>query len=482
MSRIHYPPAMQPATHSPLGMSLANTPVLVISRPMPQRPMRPRSRNMDRRKRYGMVFDTNPLYEVYEDGDDETLLVVSLALPTLGNSAAEQSQTAGLLARDVRAPGKLRIVEDSGECEATPGVYQASGYADLDENNSLWFWFFGAREEPETAPLTLWLQGGPGGSGLVGLYQEHGPCRIDNDTASVSYNPSFSWNNVSNMTYIDQPIPTGLSRGDRNLNNSYDAAQDFLQILFADGRFSRFQTNEFGIWTESYGGHFGPAFARRFLDNNAGVANGSIQGVPANLQVLGIGDGLTDPLVQYESYLPYAQFNPYFPTATNAIIASIDQSWFEEGGCRDQTIQCYETKDAQACAGAQLDCDANVAQRLVGARNQDNILAGVLDPPYPPDITNYANDTARKARIGAEGDFESVDSGVVNDGVKAVLYVGDADYLFNYFGIETILDQMDTKYSEEWAKQAFFNFTVHGEAAGLYKNAGQLHYLRVFGA
>ncbi|KAL1949544.1 hypothetical protein VTO73DRAFT_8425 [Trametes versicolor] len=417
----------------------------------------------------------------------------------LGNAIAHRA-LAGIK-RDV-TPGKLRIVENSGECETTPGVFQASGYADLDAENSMWFWFFEARENPETAPLTLWLQGGPGGSGLVGVFQEHGPCRINNDTISVSYNP-FSWNNVSNMIYIDQPIPTGFSQGNRNFNNSVDAAQDvwsFLQILFADDRLSKFQSNDFGIWTESYGGHYGPTFARQFLDQNARIANGSAEGVPVNLKMLGIGDGLTDPLTQYGSYFDYAQFNPYFPTADNDTLASTNQSWFEPGGCRDEISNCYNTSNSQICATAQFDCDAEVAHRLVGDQDEDYILSG-FDDTYPPDINAYANDTERKARIGAEGSFGEVNSGVlfafsgewmqnsvptlesvINEGVQTTLYVGDADYQLNYFGVEAMLDKMNTTVSDEWAKQEFSNFTVRGEPGGLFKNAGQLHYLRVFGA
>lgn len=36
-------------------------------------------------------------------------------------------------------PGKLRVVENSGICETTPGVYQASGYGDLTSSESLWY-------------------------------------------------------------------------------------------------------------------------------------------------------------------------------------------------------------------------------------------------------------------------------------------------------------------------------------------------------
>ena len=38
-------------------------------------------------------------------------------------------------------PGQLRIVENSGVCETTPGVYQASGYGDLTADESMWYVF-----------------------------------------------------------------------------------------------------------------------------------------------------------------------------------------------------------------------------------------------------------------------------------------------------------------------------------------------------
>ncbi|KAG5725635.1 hypothetical protein E4T56_gene1747, partial [Termitomyces sp. T112] len=99
----------------------------------------------------------------------------------------EQASTAAT------TPGALRVTENSGVCETTPGVYQASGYGDLTANESIWFWFFAARNNSDKAPLALWFNGGPGSSSMVGLFQELGPCRIKNDSSTVSLNP-FSWN------------------------------------------------------------------------------------------------------------------------------------------------------------------------------------------------------------------------------------------------------------------------------------------------
>lgn len=49
----------------------------------------------------------------------------------------------------------------AGICETTPGVKSYSGYADVAQDEHIFFWFFEAREvDPKTAPLTLWINGG----------------------------------------------------------------------------------------------------------------------------------------------------------------------------------------------------------------------------------------------------------------------------------------------------------------------------------
>lgn len=54
-----------------------------------------------------------------------------------------------------------------GTCELTPGVKSYSGYVDLAAEQHVFFWFFEARnQDPTTAPLTVWINGGPGSSSM----------------------------------------------------------------------------------------------------------------------------------------------------------------------------------------------------------------------------------------------------------------------------------------------------------------------------
>lgn len=62
----------------------------------------------------------------------------------------------------VTSPGgvQVRYKDTTGAvCETTPGVQSFAGYVDLAEDKHSFFYFFAARNNPETAPITLWLNG-----------------------------------------------------------------------------------------------------------------------------------------------------------------------------------------------------------------------------------------------------------------------------------------------------------------------------------
>lgn len=75
-----------------------------------------------------------------------------------------------------------------------PGPYPAN----------IFFWFIAAREP--TPELTLWLNGGPGSSSMLGLFAENGPCEAV-ELANGKFGTvarEWGWDRGSNMLYIDQ--------------------------------------------------------------------------------------------------------------------------------------------------------------------------------------------------------------------------------------------------------------------------------------
>ena len=65
----------------------------------------------------------------------------------------------------------------------------------------------------------------------------------------------------------------------------------------------------FNLWTESYGGHYGPTFFEYFYDQNAAIAKGTQDGCALRLDSLGIGNGIIDMLIQAPSYPAFVSSN-----------------------------------------------------------------------------------------------------------------------------------------------------------------------------
>ncbi|CAE6433506.1 unnamed protein product [Rhizoctonia solani] len=383
--------------------------------------------------------------------EDSATKTTTFAAAELGSEVAAAIPT-------TITPGKLRYVENSGVCETTSGVYQASGYADLTSKQSIWFWFFAARNNSDTAPLSIWLN-----------------------------------------------VGAGYSYGETVVGTSQDAAialWKMLQIWFADAKFSKYATRNFAIWTESYGGHYGPTIAAYFLDQNAAVAAGTIKGVKINLKVLSVGNGLTDPHSQYPGYVKYAMSNPYQPLVSTSAITSANNSLYQSGGCLSQIAKCASSNSNSDCSSAQSYCNSRVLSPLAG--NFDVYDVRVKNPdPYPYDPTTLLSSSSFMSKIGAlkswaitntqvysnfasTGDWmrssRPLLEKVINAGVRTLILSGDADYICNYMGFELMVDALQTNFTSEYKQQKWSNWTVAGVSAGQYKNAGTFSYLRVYQA
>uniref|UniRef100_A0A8C6HYN7 Carboxypeptidase n=1 Tax=Mus spicilegus TaxID=10103 RepID=A0A8C6HYN7_MUSSI len=191
--------------------------------------------------------------------------------------------------------GKIKEGQRKSMVSPFPGMNDKSyaGYITVNQtyNSNLFFWFFPARMQPEDAPVVLWLQGGPGGSSMFGLFVEHGPYIITSNMTVVARD--FPWTFTLSMLYIDNPVGTGFSFTDHfqgYATSEDDVAQDLYSALIQFFTlFPEYAKNDFYVTGESYAGKYVPALAHYIHSLNP------VQKFKIRLKGIAIGDAYTDP-------------------------------------------------------------------------------------------------------------------------------------------------------------------------------------------
>ena len=180
---------------------------------------------------------------------------------------------------------------------------QYSGYLDASDGIHLHYWFVEAEVDAATAPVLLWLNGGPGCSSLDGFWYEHGPFEL---VQGVSNDPDYPWatqdglrlelrpyrwNKVVNMLFLEAPAGVGFSYSDTATydNNDDNTAKHNMEALESFyQKFPEYLKNELYLTGESYAGIYVPTLAEAIL--NAVDAN-TWKG--ASLKGIAVGNGCT---------------------------------------------------------------------------------------------------------------------------------------------------------------------------------------------
>ncbi|KAF9690673.1 hypothetical protein EKO04_011557 [Ascochyta lentis] len=149
---------------------------------------------------------------------------------------------------------------DVGESYA--GLLPISNHA--NETRKLFFWFFPAAQNEVPEEVTIWLNGGPGCSSLLGFLTENGPFSWKDGTSAPVQNV-YSWHNLTNMLWIEQPVGTGYAQGEPNINDEVELADQFLGFYknFVD-LFELYNWKTY-LTGESYAGLYVPYIADAML-------------------------------------------------------------------------------------------------------------------------------------------------------------------------------------------------------------------------
>eukprot|EP00003_Mantamonas_plastica_P021896 TRINITY_DN361_c0_g2_i1.p1 TRINITY_DN361_c0_g2~~TRINITY_DN361_c0_g2_i1.p1 ORF type:complete len:302 (-),score=94.42 TRINITY_DN361_c0_g2_i1:741-1646(-) len=213
------------------------------------------------------------------------VIILTILLLGIFTHAIEQSQHASF-----NLDAETKKVQLSDQVFNLPGlngplnVNQYAGYLNVDQQHdrNIFYWFFESQSNPADDPVLLWLQGGPGCSGLTGLFTENGPFIAGPDPEKLLMN-DFSWNKIANVIYIEAPAGVGFSysknTSDYTTNDKQTADDNWKAMVAFFNKFPQFRKNQFFITGESYGGHYLPDLAALIQQRNkAGDFNINLQG------------------------------------------------------------------------------------------------------------------------------------------------------------------------------------------------------------
>ncbi|BFZ55244.1 hypothetical protein PYCC9005_002284 [Savitreella phatthalungensis] len=423
-----------------------------------------------------------------------------------------------------------------------PNVKQISGYVtgpslsgNGNYNTSIFFWFFEARKNPlsSSTPLTLWLNGGPGSSSMIGLFQELGPCRVNLEGTDTYVNP-YAWNEISNMIFIDQPVQTGFSydtlqnatiladgsfsqnasdpdaigygtfssgNSSHAPNGTISAGPTLLNVIktFVDV-FPQYGNRDFNIATESYGGHYGPDFFDLFVNSSSSF--------PLSIGSLLVGNGYIDVTIQEPYYPTYAVNNSYGIKLLNSSqYEDALLNFYAPDGCQDLLRKCAVTGSDDDCAAADDFCYTNVEEPVYddGGRGVYDISHSINDPTPPEQFQIYLNNATIQNALGVRVNFtESANApyyafSAVGDGVRSgwkediarlldrnvtvTMFNGLLDMICNAGGGQAVANAIPWKRQAQYLNATFSNMTLdNGTVVGHVQQYGKFSYVRVFDA
>jgi len=167
------------------------------------------------------------------------------------------------------------------------------------------YMFFESEGNPQTDPVLLWTNGGPGAASLFGAFTELGPYYLSDASMqtedfratgvpSLFENP-FRWTTLGSLLVINSPPPVGFSYCEPagpsgsgtscgSWNDTKTARHNLEFLKNWRSAFPEFSTQDLYLIGESYAGIYVPTLARAILEDGP-------SGLAEQLKGFAVGDG-----------------------------------------------------------------------------------------------------------------------------------------------------------------------------------------------
>lgn len=372
-----------------------------------------------------------------------------------------------------------KLLQDVGNSKE----HMFSGYVNVTEVDFLFYWFVEAKDVGPNAPVVLWSNGGPGCTSMEGATTEIGPLLLKGVktgagyTGRLSSNP-FAWNRRAHILFIDQPRYVGYSTGSGPfVLSSKDAAADLVQFIRGWRRlFPNLQSSKFILASESYGGHYVPAWANAIFDFNQKTPSEEIR-----IAGVVLSNTCIDRQLQgLEAFKRFAKKEWLLPNeADPSTIASARFQVWEYKKFVPNTYD-YRRVSSGACCGcmgynySDFDrwfSDPKVRKALnvcgtAGAASFGGCGAGCIAFPKSFGTTDTLDNVGTLGRV-------------LESKIPVLMVYGMTDMTCNYEGGYAIASALRWKGADLFAKSNLQDIYLNGEVAGQEKSGGGLTWIQI---
>uniref|UniRef100_A0A147BDM0 Carboxypeptidase n=1 Tax=Ixodes ricinus TaxID=34613 RepID=A0A147BDM0_IXORI len=382
-------------------------------------------------------------------------------------------------------------------------VFEAySGYITVDEafGSNMFFFLVKAKSDASNLPLTIWMEGGPGFSGLLAMFTKNGPVGISKDGVICARLDSFI--DHTHVVYLDAPVGGGFSFTNdmkngfsKDLNDtSKDISEFFRQFLDV---FSEYKTIDLYVGGESYGGRLAVGFAHYISENKH--QEGSDAATQLNLKGVVAGSPFLGPLLETIDSSEFL-FSVGMLNGTSKIL--FHEAFENLTTETNRTIQLFAF--LRTVFQDYTKMSPTLFQRLTGY----NFHGSVVHPRIPQEIQRYkeyVNTSDFKTRIHVGSDAvlrKQMLSVIFNMGMvdfftnitlmvqsvlkkyRVLIYGGQLDTIFPAINMDRFYNSLEWEGSDDFKKERvdWYDDKDPDYLNGYVKKGGKVTYVLLVGA